>query len=109
MLRLALAFVLGLTTFAPYANSQETDKKYFMTRQECDPAIDMIEVLKKYDEKPLFTGLGMQFSYQGQPFTGGSMFFVNQDTGTWSLITLYADGTACMTAIGTEFQPYTGK
>jgi len=35
------------------------------------------------------------------------MFFVNQDTGTWSLMMLYGDGTACMTAIGTEFKPYT--
>lgn len=107
MFRLALAFVLGFLTFTPLANSQEKDEKYFFTRQECDPAITMMEVITTYGEQPLFTGLGMQFSYQGQPFTGGVMFFVNQDTGTWSLITLYGDGTACMTAIGTEFQPYT--
>lgn len=104
MLRSALAFVLGLLVSS--ANAQETDKKYFIARQDCDSAIDMMAVIEKYDEKPLFTGLGMQFSYQGQPFTGGTMFFVNQDTGTWSLMTLYADGTACMTAIGTDFSPY---
>jgi len=106
MFRLALAFCLGLT-FSISANAQESGKKYFMTRQECEPALDMMEVIMKYDEKPLFTGTGMQFSYQGQPFTGGVMFFVNQDTGTWSLMMLYGDGTACMTAIGTEFKPYT--
>jgi len=104
MLRIALAFVLGLTISS--ANAQETDTKYFMTRQDCDPALKMMEVVTKYGEEPLFTGMGMQFSYQGQPYTGGVMFFVNQDTGTWSLLTLYADGTACMTAIGTNFAPF---
>ena len=36
------------------------------------------------------------------------MMFVNQDTGTWSLITLYPDGTGCMVATGRDFEPYSG-
>ena len=99
--------LISLIALVPaYSYAQEAERKYFMTRQECEPAIDMMAVVDKYGEKPLFTGTGMQFSYQGQPFTGGSMFFVNQTTGTWSLMTLYADGTACMTAVGTNFAPY---
>jgi hypothetical protein len=105
-MKVLIASIITLLPVASY--SQEADRKYFMTRQECEPAINMIEVIKKYGEKPLFSGTGMQFDYQGRPFTGGSMFFVNQDTGTWSLLTLYADGTACTTAVGTEFQPYVG-
>lgn len=103
-MRTLLISLIALLPACSYA--QESERKYFMTRQECEPAIDMMAVVTKYGETPLFTGTGMQFSYQGQPFTGGSMFFVNQTTGTWSLITLYADGTACMTAVGTEFAPY---
>lgn len=105
MLRFTLACVLGTLLMSP-SIAQETDTKYFITRQDCDPALTMLEVVTKYGEEPLFTGTGMQFSYQGQPFTGGVMFFVNQDTGTWSLVTVYGDGTACMTAIGTDFSPY---
>jgi len=34
------------------------------------------------------------------------MYFVNQDTGTWSLIALYPDSVACVIAAGTKFTPY---
>ena len=108
MFRLALAFVLGSLTFVPLANAQSTEK-FLYTRQGCDPFEKIIDVMtNKYGEKPLFIGQGLQFGYQGQTHTGGAMFLVNQTTGSWSLIHLYADGTACVTAVGTEFQPYSG-
>jgi hypothetical protein len=34
------------------------------------------------------------------------MYFVNQSTGTWSLIALYPDSIACVIAAGTKFTPY---
>ena len=105
MLRLVLAMVLGLTTTAI---AQEDDKKYLYTRQECQPvATVMGNLVQRYNETALFTGEGLQFNYDGTPLTGGAMFLVNQTTGSWTLIILYGDGTACITAVGTQFEPYT--
>ena len=109
MLRSALAFVIGLLAFVPFANAQEQNDKFLLTRQGCDPFAKIIDVMSgKYGEQPLFTGNGLQFGLQGQTYTGGAMFLVNQNTGSWSLIHLYADGTACVTAVGTQFEPYSG-
>ena len=81
--------------------------KYFHTRQECAPLPQMMgSVVNEWGETALFTGEIVQFSTDGTPFRGGTMMFVNQDTGTWSLISLYGDGTACMAAVGTNFEPY---
>jgi len=107
MLRLALAFCLGLIwTLSVNAQSNE---KFMYTRQGCDPFEKIMDVMSgKYGEEPLFIGKGLQFSVQGEPYTGGAMFLVNQNTGSWSLIHLYGDGTACVTAVGTDFEPYSG-
>ena len=107
MFRLALAFCLGLTITLP-AIAQEEDK-FLLTRQGCDPFSEVVELVTgKYGETPLFVGEGLQFGIQGQTYTGGMMFLVNQDTGSWSLVHLYGDGTACVTAVGTQFEPYSG-
>jgi len=98
-------FALVTTVLAQAAN----DQKYFYTRQECDPAATVMQnLVQKYQETALFTGEGIQFDYEGTPYTGGAMFLVNQDTGTWTLITLYADGSACVTAVGNKFEPFGG-
>jgi hypothetical protein len=109
MLRLALAFVLGLT-FVPYAYAQESQTKRFITSQPCDHPLKLTEIIVgKYGEQPLFQGTGMQFAApSNQPYQSSMMFFVNQDKGTWSLVSLYPDGTACMVANGKDFEPYAG-
>lgn len=102
MLRSLLMLILATPAVA-----QEADK-YFYTRQQCGPAVEMMQdAVIGYNELALFTGTGLAFSVEGTPYQGGSMFFVNQDTGTWTLLTLYGDGTACITALGTDFEPYT--
>lgn len=96
--------ILALAAAPAFA---QEDEKYFLVRQACDPLELVLETIEnKYQEQPLFTGTGTVVHISGQPFTGGSMFFVNQDTGTWTLATLYADGTACLTAFGADFAPY---
>ena len=108
MFRLALAFVLGLLAFVPHTNAQQSEK-FLFTRQGCDPFAKVIDIISgKYGEEPLFVGEGLQFGMQGQTYTGGAMLLVNQNTGSWSLIHLYGDGTACVTAVGTNFEPYSG-
>lgn len=105
---LAWAFALWYVLTPTLATAQDTEKKYFYTRQECEPAATVMQnLVQKYQETALFTGEGIQFDYEGTPFTGGVMFLVNQLTGTWTLITLYADGTACVTAVGNRFEPFT--
>ena len=36
------------------------------------------------------------------------MYFVNQETGSWSLVALFKDGIACLVANGRAFEPYNG-
>ena len=108
MIRLGLCLWLSLASVASAQEPQ--NNKFLYTRQGCDPFVEVMGVMSgKYGEEPLFVGEGLQFGTRGQPYTGGAMFLVNQSTGTWSLIHLYADGTACVTAVGTGFTPYTGE
>ena len=106
MFRLALAFVLGITIVFP-SIAQESNKKYFYTRQECYPAQEFIQMIIAWGEKALFTGNGVTLGNDGVSYEGAVMFFVNQDSGTWTLGTAYADGSICINAAGTVFEPYT--
>jgi hypothetical protein len=83
------------------------DRRLFYTRQECAPVAQMVrDTAMQYGETALFTGENTTLGTEGQPFRGGAMFFVNQDTGTWTLLTLYQDGVACVSAAGIDFEPY---
>lgn len=104
MFRLALAVVLGLSVNPAIA--QEDTSKRFYTMQGCDQWEKMAAVTGKYNEEILFIGDIRQFHQSGQPYNGGMLFSVNQDTGTWSLISLWPDGTACMVGSGENFSPY---
>jgi hypothetical protein len=106
MFRLALAFVLGLNIVSS-ANAQEN--KSLIATQFCDNWEKMFETPKKYGEDMLFTATGSTFVAQtGQMAQAGAFFFVNQTTGSWSLINIYGDGIACMVQTGTDFEPYGG-
>ena len=111
MSRLLLACAVSISLLATTAFAQEQNQgKRFITTQACDPVAKMSDiVMNNYGETPLFQGEGIQFAAPtGQPYNSAMMFFVNQDSGTWSLVSLYADGTACMVANGRTFEPYSG-
>lgn len=111
MSRLLLACAVSISLLASTAFAQEQNQgKRFITTQACDPVVKMSDtVMNKYGEQPLFQGEGLQFAAtNGQPYRSSMMFFVNQDSGTWSLVSLYEDGTACMVANGRKFEPYSG-
>ena len=111
MSRLLLACAVSISLLATTAFAQEQNQsKRFITTQACDPVGKMSNlVINKYGEQPLFQGQGLQFAAPtGQPYTSAMMFFVNQDSGTWSLVSLYEEGTACMVANGRNFEPYSG-
>ena len=111
MSRLLLACAVSISLLATTAFAQEQNQgKRFITTQACDPVAKMSDiVMNKYGEMPLFQGEGIQFAAPtGQPYKSAMMFFGNQDSGTWSLVSLYEDGTACMVANGRTFEPYSG-
>jgi len=109
MLKLILAFIVGLT-FVSFVNAQQQENKLFFTTQFCGPWEDVMSTPKSYDETLLFTGTGRQLSSQDQEwYQGGMFFFVNQNTGSYSIIIVYGDGIACMTQPGNNFQPYSGN
>ena len=77
------------------------------TVQTCGPVEALTELaMNKYSEKPLFSSSGVQIHPNGNAYRSEMMYFVNQDTGTWSLVSLYPDGTACLVANGSDFRPY---
>ena len=103
----ALLVAVLVATVALAQEAAPQDTKYFYTRQECKPVAELMEeTIGLYVEKALFTAKNMSFSYDGTAFTGGAMFVVNQSTGTWTLMIMYADGTACVAGAGTEFEPF---
>ena len=83
--------------------------KQFIAVQQCDDVIKIMDTISKYTEEPLFEAITItQSAKNGQGYEGKSMMFVNWETGTFSFVTLYPDGTGCMQAIGKEFKPYEG-
>lgn len=108
MTRSALAFAMWISILAPSAFAQEL--KQFITAQPCDDAFTMAsKITSEYGEEPLFVSNGNQLSARtGEWYSSSMMYFVNQDSGTWSLVSLYPDGTACMVAAGTNFEPFVG-
>jgi len=104
---LITSFVVLLSTSV---FAQETDRTYFFTRAECWPSEKFMSmVMTRWNEEALFTGTSMTFSQDGRSFPGGMMFFVNQDSGTWTLANLYPDGTICIQNAGTDFSPFSIK
>ena len=111
MSRMILAFAVSISLFTTLAFAQDNPQgQRFIATQPCEPVANMTKiVMEKYGEQPLFSVQGIQFSaVNDKGYTSDMMFFVNQDTGTWSLISLYPDGTGCMVATGREFEPYMG-
>lgn len=102
ILGLLLLVVVPLT-------AQAQGKTGLYTMAPCDTVDAMFDLIsKKYEEELLFTGNGMIFSPQQQPYTGGMFFFTNQEKGSYSVVKVFGDGMACMITNGRQFTPYTG-
>ncbi len=107
--RLALALCIGSLSMSPALAQTTNTAKIFIAKQPCDVLSKMIDVVKGYNEELLFLGEGMSFAAQsGKGFMGGMMFFTNQNTGTWSMLQVFGDGTGCLVMNGKDFAPYSG-
>lgn len=94
--------LLSLTA-APLAAQQVPP---FQASQACDTLQFLAEQAKKYDEQILFKGEILQQHISGQMIRSEMVFTTNQDTGTWTLVSLFPNGWACMVANGSNFEPY---
>jgi len=83
----------------------------FNTSHTCDDAQKILNfTVNEFNETPLLQGIGFPVYYDEHSVKSETeahmMLFVNQDTGTWSLIYTFGDGTACIMADGAAFEPY---
>jgi hypothetical protein len=92
---------------ATTAASEETFL-YFYNSQQCSSMSVLTDFLSFSGQTPLFTTNTVQYGADSTKYWGESVFFVNQDIGTWTLGTMYADGNVCVTASGTNFEPFGG-
>jgi hypothetical protein len=97
------SIIVSILTIQPLA-AQEF--KSFQAKQLCGPWKNVAFTLKEYNEDVLFTADGQQIDLQNKSFKSGMIFQVNQETSTWSLVSIYGDGTACVVATGNAFRPY---
>ena len=97
---IALAFIL----VALPANAKQMK---FIGVQDCGPVKKITQnTVVNWGEKPLIRARGVQFGPEGTKYESAMMYFVNQETGTWSLLALYPQNMACVIAAGTKFTPY---
>jgi hypothetical protein len=101
-----LLLILALSTAPAYAAPVEFNTTHF-----CDDYKKIINyTISEFGETALFKGIGFPIYYDNNGVKGETeaymVFFVNQDTSTWSLIYAFGDGKACIIADGAEFEPY---
>ena len=70
------------------------------------------EVQEKWGERALFSGIGLQLvvppNVYGAPakrIKRPMTLYVNQETGTWTLVSFWTDNYACLVANGRDFVP----
>ena len=88
------------------ATSALAQDRSFDARMPCNTVQFVAEQSVKYKEETLFNGKMLQQHASGQMVPSEFAFTVNQDTGTWTIISLFPNGIACMVANGTDFEPY---
>jgi len=101
-----LLLILALSTAPTYAAPVEFNTTHF-----CDDYKKIVNyTISEFGETALFKGIGFPIYYDNNGVKGETeaymVFFVNQDTSTWSLIYAFGDGKACIIADGAEFEPY---
>jgi hypothetical protein len=81
----------------------------FEAVQPCDTLNNMAAVAQKHGEQVLFNGQILNIHASGPTAVTEFVFSVNQDSGTWSLVSLWPNGWACLVANGKNFTPYSAK
>jgi hypothetical protein len=74
------------------------------TTQVCYGMEEAATITAKYKEDVLFSGASAQFASDGSLLSGVMLFTVNQETGSWTLITVY-ESQYCFVVAGQKFTP----
>jgi len=75
------------------------------TMATCDTSEKMVDVIyNKYGEQPLANGKGSIFSGNGQQLLGTMTYWLNAETGTFS-VTITNGDIMCLVISGNDFEP----
>ena len=92
-----------LSTVATAENSFFT----LPTLSECGKSEDVVGAyLQNFNETPYFNGIGYVFLDQETTRSGFLVVAANLDTGTFSVVMNFTDGTSCVVVSGTQFKPF---
>lgn len=100
-----LKYLIPLTIVASGVVAQEIPP--FQAVQSCETLPYMADQVKQYGETILFNGKILQQHVSGQFVKTEFVFSTNQETGSWTLVSLFPNGWACMVANGSDFEPFT--
>ena len=100
-----------LLTLSLFAAPTYAEPFEFNTSHVCDDYKKIVNyTMSEFGETALFKGIGFPVYYDNNGVRGETeaymVFFVNQDTSTWSLIYVFGNGEACIMDTGAEFEPY---
>ena len=91
------------------ATSALSQQKTMTAMLPCNNVIDVFEVLRKVDERLIFTGDSMiRESSTKQFYRAGLYIWTNLDTKTTSITIMFPDKTMCLLAPVKNFQAWSG-
>ena len=91
------------------ATSALGQEKTMTAMLPCNNVIDVFEVLRKVDERLIFTGDSMiRESSTKQFYRAGLYIWTNLDTKTTSITIMFPDKTMCLLAPVRNFQTWSG-
>jgi hypothetical protein len=94
---------LGLLLSTKTASAQDV---IFTAEQYCSSHSAIQQAVATYDEEILFSGKIFQNHILVGSMWSEFVFSVNQTTGSWTLVNLVDEDTACFVASGKDFKPY---
>lgn len=110
LLAILIASMLVFPAHADQHDVEEFDPlneaTVFTVKQFCRPTMLFIQLLSISGQQLLFSTESISIAaLDFRPYYGLGMFFVNQETGEWTMLTVYDDSMACITAYGSDFEP----
>lgn len=98
---------LVLTTVAGSVAAQESVFYPMKSYADCGKSEDIVSAyLHNYNETPYFSGIGYLTLDQDTTKSGFLVIASNLDTGSFSVVMNFTDGTSCVVVSGLKFQPF---
>ena len=88
------------------ASSAVAQEQGDITRHPCGSFQEARSILQSTGQDMLWKGRGTTLHISGEQQTPEVVFHVNQETGAWSLVSLYPGNIACLVMTGWGFEPH---